>query len=59
MLCQTEKIAPGTVAMASAGKAEAARAVARPEFYIPISIESALVLGGGSLRILPSPNPAA
>ena len=57
MLCQTEKIAPGTVAMSRFGNAVPARLVARPEFCIPISMESAFVFAGGSLSSLPSPKP--
>ena len=40
MLCQTEKMAPGTVAIARPENAVAARLVASPEFCIPISMES-------------------
>ena len=41
MLCHTEKIAPGTVAMAKLGKDVIAKEVANPEFCIPISIDIA------------------
>ena len=57
MLCHTEKIAPGTVAIASDENAVAARLVARPEFCIPISMESAYVLGVENLSNLPIPKP--
>ena len=57
MLCHTENIAPGTVAMASDENAVAARLVARPEFCMPISMESALVLGVEKCNNLPSPKP--
>ena len=59
ILCQTENIAPGTVAMARFEKAVFARLVASPEFCIPISIESAFVFCGVSLKALPSPKPHA
>ena len=59
MLCHTEKIAPGTVAIARFGNAVPARLVASPEFCILISMESAFVFAGGSLRSLPSPKPHA
>ena len=36
ILCHTEKIAPGTVAIARSGKEVCASDVARPEFCIPI-----------------------
>lgn len=39
MLCHTENMAPGTVAMARAENAVAARLVASPEFCMPISME--------------------
>ena len=39
MLCHTENMAPGTVAMARPENAVAARLVARPEFCMPISME--------------------
>ena len=45
MLCQTENIAPGTVAMGIFGKALDASEAASPEFCIPISIETAFFLG--------------
>ena len=59
MLCHTEKIAPGTVAIASVLKEEAARLVAKPEFCIPTSTHKALVFAALSLRSLPTPNPQA
>lgn len=44
ILCQTEKIAPGAVAMDRFEKAVPARDVASPEFCIPISIDNAFLL---------------
>ena len=46
ILCHTEKMAPGTVAIARSGNAVPAKDVARPEFCIPISIERAFVFAG-------------
>ena len=57
MLCHTEKIAPGTVAIASDENAVPARLVASPEFCMPISMESAFVLEVEKCNSLPSPNP--
>ena len=57
ILCHTEKIAPGTVAIASFGKAVAARLVARPLFCIPISIERALLFDISSLSTFASRKP--
>ena len=57
MLCQTEKIAPGTVAMGICGKVLDASEVARPEFCIPISIETAFFLGMSILNRIPIRNP--
>ncbi len=48
ILCHTLKMAPGTVAMARFGKAVPAKDVARPEFCIPISTESAVFLATGN-----------
>ena len=42
MLCQAEKIAPGTVAMGIAEKCAFAKPVAKPEFCIPTSTERAI-----------------
>ena len=50
-------MAPGTVAIASEENAVAARLVASPEFCMPISMESAFVLGVENLSILPRPKP--
>ena len=50
ILCHTEKIAPGTVAMAMFGKAEPAREVARPEFCMPISMATAFLRGRSILK---------
>ena len=44
MLCQTLNMAPGTVAIASEGNEVDAMEVARPEFCIPTSIASVLLL---------------
>ena len=41
ILCHTEKIAPGTVAIAKLGKDVIAKEVANPEFCMPISIDIA------------------
>ena len=41
ILCHTEKIAPGTVAIAKLGNDVIAKEVANPEFCIPISIDIA------------------
>ena len=57
MLCHTEKIAPGTVAMDRFGNAVPARDVASPEFCIPISIDSAFFCGRDKSNIVPSRNP--
>jgi len=57
MLCHTEKMAPGTVAIVRFGNAVAAREVARPEFCIPISMESAFFLVSGSFKRIPSRYP--
>ena len=43
MLCHTENIAPGTVAIARSGNDVPASDVANPEFYIPISTDKAFV----------------
>ena len=59
ILCHTEKMAPGTVAIASDGNAVPAREAARPEFCMPISIVSALVCAMSSFNSFPSPNPQA
>ena len=56
MLCQTEKMAPGTVAIERSGKAVVAREVARPEFCMPTSIERAFVFGTFNRNNLPTPN---
>ena len=57
MLCHTEKIAPGTVAIANEANDVNARLVARPEFCIPISIEIAFVFAVLYFNIFPNPNP--
>ena len=54
ILCHTEKIAPGTVAIARFGKADPASDVASPEFCIPISIETAFFLGRSILNRTPT-----
>ncbi len=57
MLCHTEKIAPGTVAIARFENETLARDVARPEFYIPISIDIAFTFDKGILSNFPSRKP--
>ena len=57
ILCQTEKTAPGTVAMARSGKALAARLVASPEFCIPISIDRARVFAEPDFIVFPIMKP--
>ena len=57
ILCHTEKIAPGTVAIARFGNAVPAREVARPEFCIPISMEIAFVFALLICNSLPSAKP--
>ena len=47
-LCQTENIAPGTVANGKAAKCSAASEVASPEFCMPTSIEIAVRRAGSS-----------
>ena len=42
ILCQAEKIAPGTVAIGIEVKCALARPVARPEFCMPTSTERAI-----------------
>lgn len=52
MLCQTENIAPGTVANAMLGNAVAASVVANPEFCMPISKESAFFRASEDLAMV-------
>ena len=51
-LCQTLKMAPGTVASAKEGNEVAARLAASPEFCIPTSIAMAFFLASGARAIL-------
>ena len=57
ILCHTENIAPGTVAIAKLENDTLASDVARPEFCIPISIDIAFIFGKGILSIIPSKKP--
>ena len=57
MLCQTENMAPGTVAIARVGNVVAAKLEARPEFCMPISIDRAFVFAGLSLSDFPITKP--
>lgn len=58
-MCHTLKIAPGTVARGSAGNDEAASDVARPEFCIPTSMDSVLLLFRSIPTMRPTTYPAA
>lgn len=53
ILCHTENMAPGTVAIERSGKAVPASDVANPEFCIPISMERAFFLVAGSFKRTP------
>jgi len=59
ILCHTEKIAPGTVAIERSGNADPAKDVARPEFCIPISIDKAFFFATGRFSSFPSKYPQA
>ena len=59
ILCQTEKIASKTVAMARLGNAVFASDVASPEFCMPISTVKAFAFGMSIFKTLPRPNPQA
>ena len=56
-MCQTEKRAPGTVAIARLGIVVFASELASAEFYIPVSIEIALDFLIDIPLALPSKNP--
>ena len=57
ILCHTENIAPGTVAIERSGNVPAANVVARPEFCIPISMATAFFLDISILKMIPIINP--
>ena len=58
ILCHTEKMAPGTVAIAKFGNDVIASEVANPEFCMPISIDIAFFLARFMCRSVATPNPA-
>ena len=58
ILCHTEKMAPGTVAMAKLGKDVIAKEVANPEFCIPISIDMAFFWAVFMCKMEAIPKPA-